>query len=95
MVKKIGWIVSGLLIVLCTTVYLSAQSGQDPKGYQDSPLGPMLQQLDKIQAQLDSVSGKQERQYQEVTVKLDQVLANQQKILDELAIVKVRASRKF
>lgn len=51
------------------------------------------EKIDKILNMLPE-RGRQEQVNREISAKLDQVLANQQRILSELDVVKVRATRK-
>jgi hypothetical protein len=61
----------------------------------------MLQRFGELEAKIDKISGGAapaakpvDTRSQEIVSRLDQILANQQKILQELEVVKVRATRK-
>lgn len=47
----------------------------------------------KLDAKIDKVSASQDNTDKEILKKLDQVLGNQEKMIKELEIVKLRASR--
>ena len=47
----------------------------------------------KLDAKIDKVSASEDSTDKEILKKLDQVLSNQEKIIKELEIVKLRASR--
>lgn len=64
--------------------------------YQKEAIDPadFFEEFSKLQIKLDALSNNSERIHREILRKLDQVLSNQEKIFSELAIIKVRASKR-
>lgn len=91
MVKKL------ILILLITILFslglklaLSAQGSSNKEmDYTD-----FSERFTHIETKLDMLSKNTETANKELARKLDQVLSNQEKILKELVIVKIRASKK-
>lgn len=55
---------------------------------------PVIKKAPETKAVSADISSRQEKTNQEILSKLNQVLANQEKIMEELKIIKVRATRK-
>jgi hypothetical protein len=93
--KKTVFILSVMLLCLGAGVYLKAQNSGDDRSF----IQIMMQRFTDLEAKIDKLSpgasaAKSGTRNQEILSKLEQVLANQQKILQELEVVKVRATRK-
>ncbi|OGX24126.1 MAG: hypothetical protein A3J51_06500 [Omnitrophica WOR_2 bacterium RIFCSPHIGHO2_02_FULL_45_21] len=50
--------------------------------------------LDKLEAKIDGLNNELKNSNKEILRKLDLILSNQEKIFQELAIIKVRASKR-
>lgn len=57
-------------------------------------VSPVIKKAPETKAVSIDISSRQEKTNQEILNKLNQVLANQEKIMEELKIIKVRATRK-
>jgi hypothetical protein len=92
--KKILVGLTGIIFLLLgITVHLAAQ--KVPQQGAQTPLNfDIIAYLQGIQTQLTAFTSSADTTNKQILNKLGQVLSNQQKILDELAIVKVRASRR-
>ncbi len=88
-------LISGVLLILFFN--LKSISAQGHKKDQGSFAGDGLvlieEKIDKIMDMI-SQKGSLDKANKEVTVKLDKILSNQEKILSELEIVKVRATKR-
>lgn len=91
MFKK-GIIILGVIlaILFISQLYLRAQN------YTETPpgLANFIEGFAKIEKKVEELSQKLNNHEKTVLQKLDEILANQQKILKELDVVKIRASRK-
>lgn len=94
MLKKAG-------VILATVIFLSlslkfALSGQKYSG-EEANLSGFSERFNRIETKLDALSKNTEAgnsANKEIARKLELILSNQEKILNELAIVKVRASKR-
>lgn len=85
------FLVMGAAVIFLSSRQLFAQrqpDGQEALYMISEKLAAMEAKLDKIVVLMDKVSNK------EVLQKLDQVLDNQGRIINELDVVRVRASKK-
>ncbi len=90
-------LIAGILMVL--TFRLNMISAQGYKKGSDfverDDLALMEEKIDKILGILSGKTGQeQEKTNKEILARLSQILSNQEKILSELDVVKIRATRK-
>ncbi|OGX31976.1 MAG: hypothetical protein A3G37_00520 [Omnitrophica WOR_2 bacterium RIFCSPLOWO2_12_FULL_46_30] len=89
--KKIMLIlgIGGMVFFISFGLAQSAQKySQEETGFPD-----FSERFTRIETKLEALSKNIDSANKEMARKLDQVLSNQEKILKELAIVKIRASR--
>lgn len=91
MTKRIIFI-SALIIFLCLGLKF-ALSAQRYSG-EDAHLPDFSDRFTRIETKLDMLSKNTGAENKEMARKLDQALSNQEKIFSELAIIKVRASKR-
>lgn len=91
MFKKIFFVLMiALLFFLGLKLSLKAQRTSEEEGeYSD-----FSKELNRIETKIDRLSLTLEKSQKEVLEKLARVLSGQEKILNELEVVKVRASRR-
>jgi len=79
-------LLAGCVVVFLCAFCLYAQKTQQEQSISNNP------EYWSLVAKIEAVSSEARRSNAEASQKLDQVLRNQEKILSELAIVKVRAT---
>jgi hypothetical protein len=84
----IAVITTGFCLGLC--FYLKAQR---PAQEEPADMPDLIEGVNQIESKLGAFSQDVSSSNREISRKLDQILSNQDKILKELDIVKVRASR--
>ena len=94
MAKRIMFILV-ITIFFCFSFVLGLKAQQrytDPD--EQTALSDFSETLTKIETAMNKLSTSLDNTNKEILKKLDQVLSNQEKIINELEIVKVRASRR-
>jgi hypothetical protein len=81
-------IYTSIVLFFCGVFYLYAQKPQENQPDLANP------EYFALERKFDLLASDVRKTNTELLKKLDRILSNQQKILDELAIVKVRASRR-
>ena len=91
--SKLFWIAAlGIFFLFGVTFRLAAQK-MPQQGEQMPQNFDIVANLQNVQNQLTALASSVGTGNQQVVNKLDQVLSNQDKILQELEVVKIRASR--
>jgi hypothetical protein len=91
--RKFFWIASlGIFFLFGVTFHLAAQK-MPQQGEQLPQNFDIVANLRNVQDQLTALGSSVTAGNQQVLNKLDRVLSNQDKILQELEVVKIRASR--
>lgn len=90
MTKKIIFILT--LAVFCSLGLKSTFSAQKYSG-EDGDFSGLSERFSRLETKLEALSKNIDSANKEIAQKLGQVLSNQEKILKELAIVKIRASK--
>lgn len=91
MPKKIGVI---LVIVIFLSLSLKFALSAQKYGGEDGDFSGLSERFTRIEIKLEALSKNIDSANKEMARKLGQVLDNQEKIFSELAIIKVRASKR-
>lgn len=91
MLRKI-LLISIITGFFCFSFVLGLKAQKNPD--EDSGISGVLEKLSQIEINVGQLSTSLDKTNKGILKKLDQVLSNQEKIINELEIVKVRASRR-
>lgn len=81
------------VLVFKLTITSAQRSDRDSDYARKEELALIEEKIDKVLDMLPE-KGSQTHANRDISAKLDQIISNQQKILSELEVVKVRASKK-
>ena len=93
MSKRIMFILV-ITIFFCFSFVLGLKAQQRYYEPEEMDLSDFSERLSKIETNMNKLSVNLDNSHKEISKKLDRILSNQEKILSELEIVKVRASRR-
>lgn len=91
MFKKFMFILA-ISILLCLGLGLPLRAQKHPN--EEMTLFDFSEKFTQLEAKVEKLSASLDKTNKEILKKLDQALSNQEKIINELEIVKVRASRR-